>query len=213
MSVSDGHTVLGRVAGATLIESCIVVMLLCLVLFAGVQVSRIYASKEILDYSAMAGARAKAVGLNDFMVYKVVRVASIPNAGRLRNPHVDSASGSAYNWQGGRPGHLWDQAVAANAPASPQYNAEITRVPFYLGAEHYGHLPAILDYEDWNTVDLSQDFAEDNRQAHVNVSQSVPLTFPFRAAFYDEEDVRLRAGDRFSRGARMANHAELYLQE
>jgi len=212
MAVSGGNSKMARIAGATLIEACIVVVLLCLLLFGAVQVSRLYAAKEILDYSSMAGARAKAVGLNNFMVYKVVRVASIPNAGTLQNPNIDSASGTAYNWQGDRPGYLWDQAVA-NAPASPQYNAEVTRIPFYLGAEWYGQLAAILDYEDWNTVNLSQDWAEDGDQVHVSVSQSVPVTFPFRRAFYDDEDVLMRAGDRFNRGARMANHAGLYLQE
>lgn len=212
MADSCGHSNRGRRGGATLIEACIVVVLLCLLLFGAVQVSRLYAAKEILDYSSMAGARAKAVGLNDFMVYKVVRVASIPNAGRLRNPNIDSASGTAYNWQGGRPGYLWDQAVA-NAPASPQYNAEVARIPFYLGAEWYGQLGAILDYEDWNTVNISQNWAEDGDQVHVNVSQSVPITFPLRRAFYAGEDVMMRAGDAFNRGARMANHAGLYLQE
>lgn len=201
-----------RIAGATLIEACLVVMLLSLVLFGGVQISRLYASKEILDYTAMAAARAKSVGLNNFMVFKVGRVASIPNAGRLTNPRVGSAAATAYNWAGSRPGYLWDMSVASDAPASPQYSLEMSRIPFYLGAERYGNLGAILDYEDWNTVNISQDFAREGEQVVVNIGQRVPITFPFRRAFYDSDEVHLRAGKSFDRGARMANHSELYLE-
>jgi hypothetical protein len=201
-----------RVEGSTLIEACLVVMLLSLILFGGVQISRLFAAKEIIDYSAMAGARAKAVGLNNFMVYKVARIASIPNAGRLSNPQVDSAAGQAQNWTAARPGYLWDTAVASDAPYSPQYGVEISRIPFYLGADNYGQLGAILNYEDWNTVNIGQDLSEAGEQVLVNVSQRVPLDFPFRRAFYDGDDVNLRAGSRFNRGVRMANHAELYLE-
>ena len=64
--------------GQALIESCLAIIVLCLV-FAGLfQISQLFAAKEILDYSASRGARAKAVGFNEWMVRKVARVAAIP---------------------------------------------------------------------------------------------------------------------------------------
>lgn len=198
--------------GSTIIEAALVVMLLCLVLFGGVQISRLYASKEILDYAAMAGARAKAVGLNDFMVYKVVKVASIPNAGKLKNPDVNGQPGGGYDWANTRPGYLWDRAVAANPTRSRQYNAENSRIPFYLGAEHYGRLPAILDYSDWDTIIPGQDYALDDEQVWVRAQQDVPVLFPFHRAFMDDDEVSLQAGEQLNRGARMANQAKLYLE-
>lgn len=198
--------------GSTMIEACLIVMLLCLVLFGGFQISRLYASKEILDYASMAGARAKAVGLNEFMVYKVVRVATIPNAGRLSNPEIPMRAGSARDWQNGQPGYLWDKSVAVDTPPSPQYDIERARIPFYLGGEWYGRLPAILDYDDWNSVVMGQDYSLENEQVVVRVRQDVPVRFPFHRAFYDDDEVSLHAGESANRGARMANHAELYLE-
>ncbi len=199
--------------GAALIEATLVVMVLCMVLFGGFQISRLFAAKEIIDYSAMAGARAKSVGLNSFMVHKVVRVATIPNAGRIRNPRMEMQASDAYDWDAERPGVLWDSAVAARAPTSPQTGIELMRIPFYLGAEWYGQLPAILDYEDWHTVGALQEFDQGGEQVWVSVSQRVPVRFPFSRAFYDRDSLVLRSGRRFMHGARMANHSELYLED
>ncbi len=52
--------------------------LLSFILFGIFQISQIYAAKEIMMNAAVSGARARTVGLNEFMVYKVVRAASTP---------------------------------------------------------------------------------------------------------------------------------------
>jgi hypothetical protein len=94
----------------------------------------------------------------------------------------------------------------------PQYDVERERIPFYLGGEWYGRLPAILDYDNWNSVIMGQDLSAGGEQVLVRVSQDIPVRFPFHRAFYDDDEVRLHAGENANRGARMANHAELYLE-
>ena len=135
-------------AGQTLLETCIVMMLLCLIFFGLIQLSQLSASKEILDYAASCGARARSVGFNDFMVGKVVRVAAIPNAGRLLTPEVIHPANPAALSR--TPGAAWDYALAAQ-PASPQFPVESHAIPLYLGGDSWGRLPAILDYEYWNS--------------------------------------------------------------
>ena len=84
-----------------------------LVFFTVLQLSQIFSAQEVLDYAAGRGARAKAVGLDDFMVHKTVRIGSIPNAGRMEWP------------------------VVAGGPAATQ-ELESSRIPFYLGATAIG---------------------------------------------------------------------------
>ncbi len=195
-------------AGQTLLETCIVMMLLCLIFFGLVQLSQLSASKEILDYAASCGARARSVGFNDFMVGKVVRVAAIPNAGRLLTPEVihpanpDDLSGT--------PGRAWDYALAAQ-PASPQFPVESHAIPLYLGGDSWGRLPAILDYEYWNSSTDSRgaiDYILHDSAGSglgVHTSQEVPLWTPLHRLIYD--------GDSFPLGgdAILENHYPLYL--
>ena len=53
--------------GQTILESAIVIVLLSFILLACFQASRIIVAKEIVDYSASAGVRARAVGFNDLL--------------------------------------------------------------------------------------------------------------------------------------------------
>lgn len=171
-----------RSSGQSLIESCIVVAVVAFVLFGLLDVSRLFVHQEILDYAATAGARAQSVGFNDFMVRKVVRVASIPNAGRLENPDYDYESGLDRSQ---RPGEVWDDAVRST-PGSAQYEVERSRIPLYLAARWEGELAPILEYERWDDIDL---FRLVNG---VVTRQDVPLIYPFARALYDEDEVTLR---------------------
>ena len=201
--------VMKQKSGQTLLETCIIMMLLCLIFFGLIQLSQLSASKEILDYAASCGTRARSVGFNRFMVEKVVRVAAIPNAGRLlepvlvRQPNPPPLSGT--------PGESWDFSLRAQ-PASPQIPVERARIPLYLGGDNWGRLPGILDYEYWNT-------GTDNRGAigfimhdsgspglGLHTSQEVPLWTPLHRLIYD--------GDTFPLGgdAVLENHYPLYLR-
>ncbi len=62
-------------AGATILESCIVMILLCLILFSILQVSILTAANEVLVYSASAAMRCATVGYDEAMVQKTARIA------------------------------------------------------------------------------------------------------------------------------------------
>jgi hypothetical protein len=153
-------------SGQALIESCLVVALICLVFFGVFQLSQLFASQEVLDYAAGRGARARTVGFNRFMVFKTIRVGAIPNAGQLINP------------------------VHAGGPAV-QYGLEAARIPLYLGAEDYGRLQPILNYDAWDTVQMDASYSVGDGTLHQGVRQSVPLRYPFHRAFYNADSVPL----------------------
>lgn len=191
-------------AGQAMIESCMVIALLSLVLFGLFEVARLYTTREVMDYAATAGARARAVGFNDFMVHKVVRVAAIPNAGRMVNPAFRNDSGLAGPIGTWRPGDFWDFALGSR-PVSSQYQLEQSRVPLYLAAENYGELSPILDYERWDDVRYSQTDPAPGL-TRVETRQDIELRFPFHRAFYAEDTVRQESEQIID------SHYPLYLQ-
>lgn len=194
-----------RRRGQALIETCLVLIVLCLILFGSLQISRLFAAREILDYAAARGARAQTVGFNRFMVYKTIRVGAIPNAGLLTSPdYVGSLSSAAdHDWSVSGGGARWSFALSAT-PVSPQQALESARIPLYLGATLYGHLPAILDFDRWNSISqrTSEGFGD---RVQVRVNQEFPLVFPFHRAFYAADSVPLEGR------CDLENHAALYL--
>ena len=196
-------------SGAALIEASLVVALMCLVLFGVMQVSRIYAAREVIDYASMSGARARAVGLNSFMVEKVVRVASIPNAGRMVTPDEGFFANAPRRPDAGRrPGEMWEEALAEAPGVTPQAELERQRMPFYLGGENRAQLRAILDYENWRTISQQVSYHGED-EISVRVDQRFPLSFPLRRAFSAGDEALLRAS---GGGARMTDHSALYLE-
>lgn len=179
-----------RCSGQSVIESCIVVAITCLIFFGLFQVSQLFSAKAVLTYSAVAGARARMVGFNDFMVYKVVRAASIPNAGPMVTPTVTRGGGVSAMVSSSTPGALWDTALHAGSPTSPQYDLERSRIPLYLGSTRWGELPAILDYENWDDIG----YAEGGSSADLILAearQNYELVWPFARAFYADDHVHM----------------------
>lgn len=191
-----------RKSGQAMLESCLVIALLSLILFGILQVARISVARETLDYAAVAGARARTVGFNDFMIHKVVRVANIPNAGAMETPELVRNTGGA--WGDLRPGEAWDTALRAT-PGSPQYELERSRIPLYLAAEHGGQLPAILDYADWDELRYSVSQPADP-SIRVDTRQEIPLNLPFHRAYYAADEVTLEGE------ATLEYHSSLYLE-
>ena len=177
------NTALDDKSGQALVESCVMVILLCLILLGLFQVSQIFMAEEILNYAAARGARARAVGFNPFMVYKTSRVGSIAAAGLMTQP--------------GRQSSQWAQLLV-----------EESRIPLYLGAQQWAQLPPILDYRDWNTIAYPPTTWEESLSSMVNVrlDQEYPLNIAFHRAFYGADEVDLRGDARFD------NHYPLYLQ-
>lgn len=169
-------------SGQSLIESCLVLAVVCLVFFGLFQISRLFAAKEVLQYAAERGARAKTVGFNRFMVHKTVRVGSIPNAGRMLNP------------------------APGGGPAR-EHAQESARIPLYLGAEYWGRLDAILDYEDWDSIDVSPASSLGDGTLRFVLEQEIPLRSPFHRAFYASDAFPLRAE------VTLDEHYPLYLDD
>lgn len=162
---ANAKKIAGR-GGQSLIESCVVIGIVCLFLMGLFQLSQLYMARETLIYAAGRGARARAVGFNDFMVYKTVRVAAIPAAGRML-----------------------DRPDTVNNPTA-QRNLERGRIPLYLAEDHYWRLSAILDYTNWpelryNVVDL------DGPQVDCRVLLDFPVQTPVFRAFYRDDSVPL----------------------
>ena len=148
--------------GQALVESCLVIALICLILAGLFQLSQLYSAREITAYACARGARAKTVGFNDFMVMKSVLVGTIPNAGKMTFPET------------------------AGGPLT-QMAMERGRIPLYLGAEWH-MLDGILQYEDWETINWNYTDAN-SLLFQFSVSQNLPLRYfsSFFKAFYSAD--------------------------
>lgn len=193
-----------RRSGQALIETFGVMILLCILLFAAVQYTLIATGHEVIQHGADAGARARAVGFNRFMVRKVVQVATIPNAGRMTQPQGILIPAGVNE---GDLGNVLGIAINAR-PSSAQYDQiEALNIPLYLGAENYAQLPGLLDYEEWDTISFPSYFGTDGETVGVRVRQEYEIKMPFVRGFWLDGDHVDLEGD-----ARLADHSSLYLE-
>ena len=138
-----------------MVESLVMMLVICQLFFGLFQLAHGFANREILRHAAARAARARTVGFNHWMVTKVMRVAAIPNAGRMLQPEetfVDAPLRQAVDTLG--PGALWDWALAATPDASRAV-FERARIPDYLASENSARASYILDYERWDDIDGS----------------------------------------------------------
>jgi len=192
-------------SGQALLESLGVIILLCFILFGVVQYVLMLTATEVVQYSADASARARAVGFNRFMVYKVNRVASIPNAGLMRTPHRDNI-GDGDAWHQLTAGQAFDAAIGSSPRSSQYHDVEQYNIPLFLGSDHWGRMWGILDYEDWDTISGPLYTGTTGSTVGVVVTQEFPLRMPFVGAFSRDDSIRIR------KEARLADHADLYLE-
>ncbi|MCE9614530.1 MAG: hypothetical protein K8T26_09655 [Lentisphaerae bacterium] len=212
----------GRCAGPTdgqaLIEACLVIALTALCLFGALQLSQVLAGREIMEHAAARGARARTVGFNRGMVARVVDVAAIPNAGRLRVPDFENINAALRRLTAGASvGEIWTYALGTT-PESQQARLELARIPDYLGAENEARAHYILDYEDWDRgADgiqywAREDSATGNGSAsasmtHVRTRQNYRLWVPMHRAFYADDRMELEGN------AYLEAHFPLYLDD
>ncbi len=192
-------------SGQAMIESAAMMVLITFIFLTVFQMSQLFAAKEITHHAASAGARAKAVGFNDFMTWKVVKAAMIPNAGRMVTPEVDRTPFPDALYREGV-GASWDYATnAGTTPRSNSIGVEMSRIPEFLGTIDWNQVSGILDYEDWNTVSWPVT-SEVGDVVSVRVRQRYPLKMPFHRAFYADDEIDLRSR------AWQGNHANIYLE-
>lgn len=201
-------------AGQSLIETCITILLLCLIFTGVMQVSRLFAAREILQYSAACGARAKTVGFNKWMVQKCIRAGAIANAGRMTMPAYEDQTVLRGLIPQRTPGQLWSD-VLGMVPQSAQFGIERARIPDYLDSDNQPRANGILDYEDWDSIDarVQSDVGYVSGGAildsgvRVELQQDYRLIFPGHRAFFAADSLTLD-GD-----FEMENHYPLYLND
>lgn len=192
-------------SGQALIESFAVIILLCLILFGIVQYVIMLSATEVIQFSADASVRARAVGFNRFMVYKVNRVASIANAGAMRTPE-ERSFGDAELWNELNAGQSFVASISSNPRSGQFHEIEQFTIPLFLGSEHWGRMQGILDYEDWDTVSSPIYTGTLGHTVGVVVRQDYPLRMPMLSTFSGGDSIRIR------KEARLADHSELYLE-
>ncbi len=69
-----------------MVETLLATLVILFLFLGAYRISRMVAARTLLDHAAARAARAKAVGLNDFMCEKSARAAMIPVAGRRSWP-------------------------------------------------------------------------------------------------------------------------------
>lgn len=199
-------------SGQAILESALVIVLISFVAFGVLQLAQLYVARSVLTASAAAGARARSVGFNQFMVQKVARAAAIPTAGAMEYPVVPRDPALASFWGSRSAGTLWSAALHGGGGVSPQAAVEIALIPHYLEAEHAGRLNAILRYERWPDLRIQQSLPSGG-MVGVRTEQEVPLVFPFHRAFTTDDSVRIRSGDPDqSHYLTRGDHAEFYLE-
>ncbi len=209
-----------------MVESCVVIALLCLVLFMMLQVSYVVSSRNIINYASVAASRAAAVGLDADMVKTVIHYATIPTAGPIVHP--DPKVFKAYRPEGDTVGAQWDYALdTENAPRSERGAYEVAMADEF----HRRDYPqAVLAYANWSPegeADVVSTFDEsdyDEEILEVTVSQKLPLTMPFSRLFSNprkSELIKVLRGNRLidvpskeiSATSYMENHAMFYLKD
>ncbi len=212
-----------RKQGSAMVESCLVIALLCVVLFMMLQVSYVVSSRNIISYASIAAARAAAVGLDEDMVKTVVHYATIPTAGPMIFP--DPKVFRKYRNEGNTVGSQWDYALSSSTePRSERGEYEVAmRTEF-----HRRDYPlAVLAYENWSPegeAEVYSDFTDDDYNEEileVTVSQKLPLTYPFSRVFWGHLPlVKVSRGGRteefpskqIDATSYIENHARFYLK-
>lgn len=216
---TENRPLRGGCAGQAMIESVITMLVICLLFFGLFQLAHGFARREILRHAAARAARSRAVGFNEWMVNKVMRVAAIPNAGSLTSPSdadfTDPALRHAVTTLA--PGALWDWALGAN-PDSSRAAFERARIPEYLDSHNGERAAHILDYSEWDSIDAFGlgGGTPPGDTLRIDTRQEYPLSILVRA-LYDWVGVltpSLASGSLTLRGNyEIENHYPLYLDD
>lgn len=145
----------GTSNGQAMIESVFVVIVACLCFLALFQYANLFAAKMTLTHAATRAARARSVGLNNWMVEKAARAAAIPVSGKSLIPFGLPATPSGIV-KPGEIGSIWDAALAVS-PVSAKAELERARVPEYMGSVNSPTSREILNYELWEDMSLELD--------------------------------------------------------
>lgn len=208
-------------SGQAMLESLIVILVTCLILFGLLQLAHGFATREVLRHAAARTARARTVGFNSWMCRKVMRVAAIPNAGRMLEPSYESFHDAGMDAFGSmKAGEAIDWSLNT-LPQSDRALFENARIPEYLGSGYEEQARYILDYENWDAISSSgagdgagTPFTDDSLS--VEVRQRYPLSIMIRSLYdWAGTAAETLAGDEITLRGRydIENHYPLYLDD
>ncbi|MDF7807717.1 pilus assembly protein [Pontiellaceae bacterium B12219] len=167
--------------GAAMVEACLVMIMLCLILFGFLQLSHVIMSGNVLRYTAFATARAASVGLNPEMQERVSLYASIPTAGANANP----TTGSGNLFDNHSIGEQMDYAVSRkNTPIDYPGSYEVfVKEAFHTAADN--EYRTVLNFENWETGRTRVQGSTQSSGGVITstLQQDLPLTFPFASVF------------------------------
>lgn len=207
-----------RSEGQAMLESLLVILVVSFLLFTLLELARDFAGHEVLRHSASRAARARSVGFNKWMCTKVMRVAAIPNAGKMLEPAYEDFPDEELRAAiaAKSPSELWDWALTAEG-GTDRTSMEASRIPNYLASEHEGVASGILDYEGWKDINAEGlgglPSATSSKTLEVKVRQKVSLDLIVRAlcdwvGLVFNRDYLVIGGD-----GRIENHASLYMDD
>lgn len=113
--------------GQAIVETVLAVFFVTLLFLGLFELSVMLNKRIVLDYAAQRVARAKTVGLNDYMCRKTACVATISIAGERLWPEKSDD-------------FKWNTSV------------DLGRIPIYLESENENRARAILDYDFWHKM-------------------------------------------------------------
>ena len=116
--------------GQAMVETLLAVLVITGLFLALFKLSRMLTGKIMLEHAAMRVARARAVGMNEFMCLKVARVAVIPVAGERLKPGKDDERKN-----------MSESALAR----------------MYMRTPDSSYADGLLRYKDWDNLSLNPD--------------------------------------------------------
>jgi hypothetical protein len=199
-------------AGQSIIESCFVICLICVVFMIMLQVAELTVAREVLFYAASCSARARTVGFNKFMVQKTGRIACIPNAGKMTTPDYENDDPYLSSLITNKPGIVFENVVANPPPPSGQYELERARIPDYLAAENLGRAEYYLNYDNWDSIVFDPGAGQMGdgtipQILHVTAQQTYELWVPLHRTFYAGDTIDLQGS------CDIENHYPLYIDD
>jgi len=204
-------------SGQAALETFIVVLVVCVLLFGLLQTAVVFSGREVLHHAAARAARARAVGFNDWMAFKAMRVASIPNSGRMLEPAFTPLQASTPFGGNPSPGAAWDAAMTAVPGMSERAALERVRVPAYLASDNHARAGYVLNYAEWERGSLRERERASgfgSGTLRYRVEQDFPLTMPFSSFVFPFARTDADGNGRvaISGEAEAGQHASLYLE-
>lgn len=203
-----------------MLESLVAIGLICLIFFGAMQISQMYAARDILYHAAARGARAKTVGFNHWMVRKAIYVASIPNAGAMVTPQLDAQDPAIINAiaasrdSGNRIDPWMDIMSGRLVPTAARYRIENALIPAFMWADNANRARAVLNYEAWDNNHINHHVdgitlgeVENAPPLEVTVWMNYTNWLPMRGTYYSGDTVRMEGRNT------LENHYAVYLDD